>query len=793
MLNKEDICALLDAGDQRQEVDQYLHAIKYNAQLLDIECLVAILSHPKSTPSLIANALNTCGRLIKELAKTISFSKSTNTDPLKKKLVDLKQNHEIVLLAIEKHACQMSPLEIARSYWGLGYMEIHWETMTVRQQNILVNNLIHKAIEMPLKYLINTLWALARFKFPWKKLRKEIQQKLLDRISEDNSAIELDSMKIFLSTAARYGIFWSDLNEQLSAKLLHTIKVNEHRIPLEYIPIFLWALARMGITLSSPNNALIINLFKKYSKMYRTIDSLKEGHQRIIMAYYYFENRVPGLSFKVKDYLENHIFDTKSTSAIQQVITKQIKRALEANTGTSNDKDWIDEALIYGFRVDTFLARYGIILEIDGPHHAQWQQQLTDEFQNNLLAERGYTTIRVCITSYDKLDQKSKYELINDIVSAIIRPVQYELDHRQRLVISGLKLLLPKSDQAIKITLSNQALVDTITDNVIELNAQDIVHSLGILARRNIHWKNLSPELIFILKKSLLRDVCEMNNTEISETLLVLGQLNALWSWLEKPLQEKLFISLNANLCSMGLEDIYLCLQGLQQLKLSWHSLPLYLQKAVANIVVEKSIDTSVINFKRTFLALTSLMFTWQDLLEQQQTDLIKALTENTPFMSAENIADILHTLHKLEILKTHESIVLINLLFFRLQKIDTPTLLAPDKKQQITQAFYFFKPCSLETHFTVRHYEETSVLTIVNTMPQIAPKAHTVEKSVGLEKNQHTDFHDENKHPLGDISSKKQGQLPIRHLGLFEARAKIEAQRSSSPLSPQSSSSSNH
>jgi len=601
-------------------------------------------------------------------------------------------------------------------------------------------------------------------------------------------------MNIFLSTAARYGILWSDLNEQLSAKLLHTLKASEHIIPLSRIPTFLWAFARMDITLSSKTNVLIINLFKIYSQACMHSDSLKEGHQQMIMAYYYFENKVPGLSFRNRKYIERHIYDTKSTSITQERITRQIKYALKASAGAFDDKDWIDEALIYGFRVDTLLPRYAIVLEIDGPHHAQWQQQLTDRFQNNILAERGYTTIRVCISTWDRLNQKSRHEFINNIVAAIIRPTQYKRAQRSVAVTPGLRLELDMPAQAIEVILSNQALVDSILGNAREINAQDIVCSLGALARRNIHWKDLSSRLISIFQKNLYHDVCEMSKGEIVDTLCVLGQLNAGWTGLKKPLQDKLLLSLGVNLPNMVSEEIFLCLEGLQQLNLSWKSLPIRLKEKFASTVVEKTSDTKAINFKKTFFALTRLMFTWQDLNEQQQTNLIKALVEDIPLMNAESIADILYTLAELRIPKTHGAAALINRLFSRLQTIDTPTSLYPDKKQQITQAYYFFKPCMSASHFTVKHYEEASSLAIVNSTTKFNQKSCTALASDALEKKQPTvvniNPHDENTHPLGYTSSKSQYQLPIKQFGLFEARAKVDARRSSSPLSPQSSTS---
>ena len=367
------------AGMNRQNIEQLFHRNKFG-QIKhylndvktrglvqdDIDCLNYIVNHPNTTPTLFAMTIHS-------LAK--SFSNSSHT-PI--------QNQERLIsnicITLINHIPNMSAKDLTDSIWALGRLPLTWEELPENARSALLLRLTSHAQPntMTAYETTTSLWSLAKLSLTWENLPEDTRSALL----------------LTLTSHAQSGM----MNAQ-------------------DITNSLWALAMIRIKLVINDIQVISDLFNRFDSL--VSEHKIEGIHQFILAFYWFQLAncfTNELHFSIAPYEAEYLLKrTPTTSRAQNAIINQLNKWLLIN----KDEPLISEPFVFGFELDGYLESKRIVIEIDGPHHDSREQQQTDIYQNETLAARGLTTLRLQLAGYARLNPTEKYGALSRIANAI--------------------------------------------------------------------------------------------------------------------------------------------------------------------------------------------------------------------------------------------------------------------------------------------------------------------------------------------------------------------------------------
>lgn len=293
---------------------------------------------------------------------------------------------DIVPKAVSEHCADFSASQTYQLLWTMAKMAVQWPELPASQKRELTGLLQTHAAEMNAKQLTIALWSLAKTGCNWRDLPLRLRINLESRLSAQ----------------------LSDYSARDTANTL-------------------WALAMMDMHVVKANRRLLHRLFEHAIGL--------EGLNPLDMtslcfAYFQFCAKLDLADIDIYAWVRvSASRDNAKPSHIQVKIYAQLERLMLVKGLLQQ------EVFLYDAPVDILCEKYGWIIEVDGPHHHAFQQQLSDRAHNTIRSQGGYVTVRIDVCAFEALGDDDKTALLKAVVDAMHKQCPADLDGSVALTV----------------------------------------------------------------------------------------------------------------------------------------------------------------------------------------------------------------------------------------------------------------------------------------------------------------------------------------------------------------------
>lgn len=284
-MNNKRIRALLRRNTlaSKEKIALYLHKLEADISLLkNISGLLIILTHNNTNPHLIASVIHLAGLFQKKNSHLIE------------QLIHLKTNLRTFL---SHYILNMNADEISISLQGIARLKI---MLSSSIEPALAENLnrvlLNTADKMNAQQISKNLVILTSLGLLHSGNFTPLQDSLLGALTANvrhMTAIELSNVLGSLTTLK---LSWNDINRLLKADLLTGLNNNSPTMSALDISKCLFALASLQASICLSQQAIILELFNQFFKLYSpSVSPIKET-KPLLSAYSYFKSQIQTLA-----------------------------------------------------------------------------------------------------------------------------------------------------------------------------------------------------------------------------------------------------------------------------------------------------------------------------------------------------------------------------------------------------------------------------------------------------------------------------------------------------------------